>query len=180
MKVLFPATHIDDYGFGKTKQEEMTLKSYLRIFILLYAFWTVLSERVTVESMAVGALVCAGVVVYNKKGIRGERGISLKKAALFARFTAVLFKEIVVSNFQVAAIVLGRRLEIDPQIFEYKTALKTDKYRTVLANAITLTPGTITLDIEGDSLTIHGLRKENIDGVVNSEIEKILIQIEGV
>lgn len=155
------------------------MKSYIGIFTLLYAFWIILSERVEVESLTVGAVVCVGVLLYNSKTIERKRKSSFKKVWLLFRFVGVLLKEIVISNFQVAAIVLGRKLEIDPQVFEYRTVLKTDKYRTVLANAITLTPGTITLAIDGDNLTIHGLRKENIDGVVDSEIEKILIQIEG-
>ncbi|OHW61717.1 Na(+)/H(+) antiporter subunit E [Andreesenia angusta] len=155
------------------------MKSYIGIFTLLYAFWIILSERVEVESLTVGAVVCVGVLLYNSKIIERKRKSSFKKVWLLFRFVGVLLKEIVISNFQVAAIVLGRKLEIDPQVFEYRTVLKTDKYRTVLANAITLTPGTITLAIDGDNLTIHGLRKENIDGVVDSEIEKILIQIEG-
>lgn len=124
------------------------MKSRIRIFILLYAFWIILSERVEAESLIIGAIVCVGVLIYNSKAIGEQRKFSLKKVGLLLRFTSVLLKEIVVSNFQVAAIVLGRKLEIDPQVFEYKTVLKTDKYRTVLANAITLTPGTITLAIK--------------------------------
>lgn len=165
--------------WGNGEKEEVIVKSYIRIFILLYAFWIILSERVATESLVVGALVCVGVLAYNSKSIERQGRLSLKKIWLLLKFIAVLLKEIFVSNFQVAAIVLGRKLEIEPQVFEYRTALKTDKYRTILANAITLTPGTITLGIDSDNLTIHGLRKENIDGVIDSEIEKILIQIEG-
>lgn len=156
------------------------MKNYIRIFILLYCFWIILSERFAVESLAIGIVVCIAVIAYNSKSIVTKSRYSPRKGFLVARFVVVLLKEIVLSNFQVAAIVLGRKLRIEPQVFEYRTKLKTDRYRTLFANAITLTPGTITLSIDSDTLVIHGLRRENIDGVVDSEIEKILIQIEGV
>jgi multicomponent Na+:H+ antiporter subunit E len=156
------------------------VKNHIRIFILLFGFWIILSESATVESLVLGMAVCIAVMIYNRNSIPSKGVCGLKKVMLALRFTSVLLKEIVLSNFQVAAIVLGRKLRIEPQVFEYRTKLKTDKYRSIFANAITLTPGTITLSVEDDKLVIHGLRRENIEGVVNSEIEKILIQIEGV
>jgi len=60
----------------------------------------------------------------------------------------------------------------------FTTDLKSDFLRTILANSITLTPGTITVDMSDDEFTVHCLRGEYGQGLVDSKFEKILLRIE--
>jgi len=70
-------------------------------------------------------------------------------------YFCVLFWEIIKANIDVALRVLNPALPIKPGIVEIKTSLKSDAAKVALANSITLTPGTLTLDIIGDKLFIH-------------------------
>ncbi len=72
-------------------------------------------------------------------------------------FMVRLTWEIIKANYDVAKIVLDPRLPIDPRIVEYRTCLPDDLPRTVFSDSITLTPGTVTVDLEGDLLMVHCL-----------------------
>jgi multicomponent Na+:H+ antiporter subunit E len=75
--------------------------------------------------------------------------------------------------------VLNPKSKINPCVTIYKTKLKSRFCRTVLANSITLTPGTITLKMINDELVIHCLKEEYIASLENLEFEKILLKVEG-
>lgn len=78
--------------------------------------------------------------------------------------------ELVLSNLAVARVVLRPRLDVRPGIVAYKTQLETDLAITVLANMITLTPGTLTVDVEDDrsTLYIHTLNVRDPEEVTES------------
>jgi len=69
-------------------------------------------------------------------------------------------------------------MKISPNVVKFKTNLKKDLSKTILANSITLTPGTITIEVKGDEFTVHCLSEKNIEGIINSKFEKILLKIE--
>jgi multicomponent Na+:H+ antiporter subunit E len=96
----------------------------------------------------------------------------------------VFFVELVKSNIDVALRVLKPSLPINPGIVKTKTVLKSKMARMILTNSITLTPGTLTVDIEDDILYIHWIDVESEDIDVATEkivkkFEKILVKIYG-
>jgi len=93
-------------------------------------------------------------------------------------YLIILIKEIIIANFQVAGIVLSPKMNISPEVISFTTKLKSDFNKTILANSMTLTPGTITVLVENNTLTVHCLRKEYIEGVMSSKFEKILLKLE--
>ncbi len=86
--------------------------------------------------------------------------------------------EIIKANIDVARIVLHPRLPIEPSIVKFKTTLKGDTAKVSLANSITLTPGTITMDIIGDTFYVHALTREAAEDVTNWPIEDLLKEVE--
>jgi len=86
--------------------------------------------------------------------------------------------EIFKANVQVALIILNPKPNLDSTIINHKTKLKSDFHKMVLANSITLTPGTLTISVEGNFLKIHCLKEKFKLGVEDSKFEKILLQIE--
>ena len=68
--------------------------------------------------------------------------------------------------------------EMDPIIVKFRTSLKSDFTRMLLANSITLTPGTITISLEGDEYTIHCLDTSLAEGLENSDFEKALKKLD--
>jgi len=84
-------------------------------------------------------------------------------------YLIVLFWEIIKANFDVAYRILHPKMPIKPGIVVIKTTLKSDIAKMILANSITLTPGTFTLDVIGDNLLIHwiNVKTEDIDEATN-------------
>jgi len=94
------------------------------------------------------------------------------------KYIALLFYEVVIANFQVAKIVLNPKLDIKPMVIEYESKLSESMLLTILANSITLTPGTMTVGIEGKKLQVHCLRKFYAESLQGNKFEKQLLKIE--
>jgi len=86
----------------------------------------------------------------------------------------------VVSNIHVALIVLSPKINISPVIMEYKTNLNNNFLKVVLANSITLTPGTLTIKLTDESFTIHCLDTKFADDMNDLVFEKILKRMEDI
>ena len=76
-------------------------------------------------------------------------------------YAAWLLGQIVKSNIAVIARVLGPRQAIDPAMVTVKTKARTELGKALFANSITLTPGTVTVDVDGDELKVHALVRES-------------------
>ncbi len=90
----------------------------------------------------------------------------------------ILLREIWVASWQVAKLVLSPRIDIDPTLVRVTTSLKGDRMRMLYANAITLTPGTLTVQMKGNRLLIHALTKQAADGVVDWSYQDNLKRLE--
>jgi multicomponent Na+:H+ antiporter subunit E len=143
----------------------------LLLCIILLAFWIVLTATLALNELVLGAVCSAFVAAIS---------VSLLGRALDPRITPlVLLKlpvfilrliwEIVKANYDVAKIILNPRLPIDPRIVEYRTYLPDDLPRTVFSDSITLTPGTVTVELEADMLKVHCLCPYHEEGLAGLE-----------
>ena len=89
-----------------------------------------------------------------------------------------LGKEIFNANIAVAKVILSPKLKISPQMIEFKSSQKTELGLVIFANSITLTPGTVSVDIEDDNVIIHALTAELAEGVLNGEMDKKVTALE--
>ena len=89
-----------------------------------------------------------------------------------------LGKEIFNSNIAVAKVVLSPRLNISPRMIEFKSSQKTELGLVIFANSITLTPGTVSVDIEDDKIIVHALNAELAEGVLNGEMDAKVTALE--
>lgn len=80
--------------------------------------------------------------------------------------------EILKSSVDVARRVLSPSLPISPTVFDLRSTQKTTVGRVVLANSITLTPGTVTLDVDGDRLRVHALSRETVGDLLGGEMDR--------
>ncbi|MEJ8553826.1 Na+/H+ antiporter subunit E [Tepidibacter sp. Z1-5] len=101
-----------------------------------------------------------------------------RKFIYIIQYLFVLIVEVIKANIDVAKIVLSPKIDIEPVVVNFKTKLKSDLCRVILANSITLTPGTITMVMENDVYTIHCLKKQFAEGLLDSKFENILLKIE--
>jgi multicomponent Na+:H+ antiporter subunit E len=102
------------------------------------------------------------------KNIRWKRGLA---------YPFILALNILKANFQVAALVLDPKMRIDPILMRFKTTYETDAAKIVLGNSITLTPGTVTLDIKQKEFFVHalspGLATSLIDGTDQNRVGEV-------
>lgn len=145
--------------------------------LLLLLFWIILCEKFNVEVLIIGIVVTATVTYLNRKFLP-SRKVRIGKLTLYALYLLLLLKEIILANISVAKIVMSPRIKVSPCIVRLKTRLKSSLHRAILANSITLTPGTLTLQLNDDELVVHCLMKEYIPDLVHSKFEKLLLKIE--
>ncbi len=90
-----------------------------------------------------------------------------------------LIKEIVVANIDVAKAILGLTDAVRPSLFTIKASQRTDLGKTIYANSITLTPGTVTIGLNDDELTIHALTPAAREGLDTGEMDRRVTHLEG-
>jgi multicomponent Na+:H+ antiporter subunit E len=91
-----------------------------------------------------------------------------------------LVKEIVLANIDVARRILHPRMPISPSLVKVKCSQRLELARVIYANSITLTPGTVSVDMEGDTITVHALSRNAAEGVLSGEMDrKVTRLIEG-
>jgi len=155
------------------------VKNNILKILVLALFFIILSEKVTLLNIAFGLLTAMLVVTFNKEELRINRYMKPKLLLKWIKFVIILFVEVVKANIQVAIITLSKDMNVEPVIVTYKSVLKDEFLLTILANSITLTPGTMTVDIKGDKLLIHCLNKEYSKGLSGMDMEIMLRGIEG-
>ncbi len=153
-------------------------KTLLQVGILA-TFFLILSEKISMTNIIFAGFV--GLLVYKLNEPDGElgRNINFKSIPIWTIFVSMLFFEVVKANLQVAKIALSMDMKLDPKVIVYESRISDHWLLTILANVITLTPGTMSVDICGNKLKIHCLNQEYADGVNSMVLEKLLFKIEG-
>ena len=95
-----------------------------------------------------------------------------------ASYLLLLLAEIIKANYSVICLILSPKYEIEPKLVKFRVDLKSDTLRAVLADSITLTPGTITVTLEGDEYLVHCLDKDLAEGMSDSEFVRKLKEFE--
>ena len=151
------------------------------MYLLFFFLWILLNGQFTLEICCFGAAIAAAMFLFVCKFL----GYSVKKDTLLCRklpyilaYILILICEIFQSNISAIRLALSYRNEVDPVMVKFRTDLKTYAARVALANSITLTPGTITVAMEGDELVVHALDAELIEGIDESIFVKLLRKME--
>lgn len=145
-------------------------------FIFLFGFWLFLSGKFDLFHLSLGVISCLIVSFASSDLLFGDQQKSvtarLREAFRFIPYCAWLLYQIVLANMHVIGLALSPRLmnrHIDPHIFTFRTRLKTDFARFVLANSITLTPGTVTVRIDGDLFYVHAISRKAVGDLGEGE-----------
>ncbi len=142
-------------------------KSFLYLFLFLVLIWLCLTSTFNRQELFSGIFISLVLALFfNESYLRlGLPPLTLKRFAFFIVYVIVLLKEIIKANFDVAYRIIHPKMPIKPGIVLIKTELKSDIAKMILANSITLTPGTFTLDILRDKILVHwiNVKTEDID-----------------
>lgn len=160
------------------------LGSFIYLFILLILVWFAFTSSFDIQEIIIGIFISLILSLFLSKTFNelGFPPFSIKRLFFFFIYIIVLFWEIIKANFDVAYRVIHPKTPIEPGIVIIKTKLKSNLGKLVLANSITLTPGTFTLDIFNDKLLIHWIKVKSTDEeeatkMIGAKFEKYLIKI---
>ena len=155
--------------------------SYQIILNMILALtWMFLTTSATGSSFIIGYLLGAIILYLFRRFF--DTPFYLRKVVAVVKLILIFIKELLIANFDVFKAILRPKLELKPGIFSYKTALKKDWQITLLANLITLTPGTLVMDISPDNQTlyIHALNVGEIDEMtagIRDSFERIIKEV---
>lgn len=151
------------------------------LVLVLAVFWLINSGYFVPFLMSLGALSVTGVIllVFRMEKTDGFNVPPIFLSARLPSYLVWLLWEIVKSNIDVIRLVWQRKPAISPTVFRVRVSQKTDLGRVFYANSITLTPGTITLDVQDDMFEVHALTRAGAEGVQQGDMDRKVCWLEG-
>lgn len=153
------------------------------VFLLLFLNWIILSGKFDLFHLSLGVLSCLFVTFISqdllfhdrKKGLQDR----LLEALAFIRYLPWIIWEVVKANLHVLKLAVTKEgyEEMSPRVVTFETILKTDFAKFVLANSITLTPGTITMLVRGDIFHVHTMSQFLEDDLMTGSIERKVAEV---
>ena len=175
---------------GITIHGQNRLLSIILQFVILFAFWLLLSGRYQAKYIIIGA-ISAALVTFLTNDLfyfalqRGEK-LGIKSGQVFRQmwrfllYVPWLLLQIILANVQVAYLVLHPKMPIEPVLLLFRTRMRKGMAQVTLANSITLTPGTITVSLEDGNYIIHTLKPPLasglVDGTMQSKVARVYLE----
>ena len=144
--------------------------------VLLFAFWLLLSGHFEPLLLGLGlASVALTMFLAQRMDVIDHESYPLHLSTRFPAFFAYLFKEILLANIDVVKRIMAfRGASISPQLIKIPLPQKTDLGRVIYANAITLTPGTVSVELTSNEITVHALSREAAEDLSSGAMAKMI------
>lgn len=150
------------------------------LFVLFYAFWILLSGFFTPFLLGAGAAVSLAVVWFaHRMEVADREGHPAHLGLSALTYWPWLVKEILKSALDVSKVILDPKLPASPTVVRFKPRQKTSVGLVTHANSITLTPGTLSIEVGLDQFVVHGLTRESAGAAVDSEMDRRVERFEG-
>lgn len=156
--------------------------SFALTFLIMLAFWILLSGQFHFILLVSGVVSSLFVAYISHDLLLGSADIrpAIIKTFRLVKYLPWLLWQIVVANFDLVYRTLHPGMKIEPHIIRFKTDLKTDKGIAILANSITLTPGTVTVVAGKDGeFIVHAIAKGPADSLLSGQMQIRVKKIEG-
>jgi len=152
-------------------------------FISLIAFWIAMSGFLDAIHLAMGFVSVAGVMMLNYQ-LKKQRFFEddmdnlneLRFGKSFYYFFWLIY-QILVSGFHVLFVIMRPSMPIEPTMVTFKVDLPSSHAKVILGNSITLTPGTLTVDIDDDTFTVHALDSNSYAGIVDDSMPRMVLSL---
>lgn len=153
----------------------------LSLAVVMSGLWLLLSGHVTEPLLlGLGAFsVLLTLVLSIRMGVVDREGHPVHLAIRGILYWPWLLKEIVLANIDVGKAILGLTDDAQPSVFKIKASQTTDLGKAIYANSITLTPGTVTIALDDDEMTIHALTQTAAEGLATGEMDRRVAIVEG-
>jgi multicomponent Na+:H+ antiporter subunit E len=145
----------------------------LMLFVLLIAAWVLWSGYLKPLLLGLGALSCVLTVwIVRRMGYFDDETFAFHYDWRLLGFWAWLGREVVISSVEVARVVLRRRIDVEPKVVNVDGSGLEPVDLALLGNSITLTPGTLTLDVNEGRLLVHALTPEGAAALQRGEMQR--------
>jgi len=142
--------------------------------------WLLWSGHYTPLTLACGVISCGLVLwVALHMEVIDQEAVPYGLASRLLAYFPWLALEIAKSSLHVAAVILNPRLPIQPRLVRIRASQQTATCEAIHANSITLTPGTISLDVRERSILVHALTDKSAEGLLRGEIDRRVLRLEG-
>ncbi|MBD5506915.1 MAG: Na+/H+ antiporter subunit E [Lachnospiraceae bacterium] len=151
------------------------------MFVLFFLIWVMFNGQLTAEIAAFGVVIAGVMYWFLCKFFNYKLRYDLffwRKAPLLIQYLFTLIWEILKANLTVFKMIYSAEYELEPAVVRFKTDLHSTFARVLLANSITLTPGTITVTLTDNEYMVHCLDKELAEGISSSVFVELLRKIE--
>jgi multicomponent Na+:H+ antiporter subunit E len=148
--------------------------------ITLFITWLLWSGHYNPLILGFGVASCVLVVYLSSRlGIVDREGHPIHLLIRFLTYGPWLVWAIIKANLDVAGRILKPGVPISPQLIKVKAHQKTDLGRVIYANSITLTPGTVSVDVDGEDFLVHAISKEAAADVEAGDMDQRVSRFEG-
>lgn len=151
------------------------------LILLFLIAWIVFNGQLTLEIVlfGIGIGIAMDLFVYKFMSYQSRYNLAVLKLLLpGVEYILILLWEIIKANFSTAKFILSSKIDCEPVLVDFDVPLKSNFARVILANSITLTPGTITVSLEDTHYTVHCLDKDLAVGLDDSVFVKKLTAME--
>ena len=159
------------------------MRLLLSLGVTLFGVWLLWSGRYTIERtlvLVLGIVSCLAVVaIVRRMGIVDSEGHPIHLAGRAILYVPWLLLAILRSNVDVALRILNPRLPVSPTLIRARATQKTALGKVIYANSITLTPGTVSVDVENDLVLVHALSRESAGELAEGEMDRRVTTVEG-
>lgn len=160
-----------------------SIVSLLLTFISLMLFWVIMSGFLDAIHLGFGFVTVIGVMAMNHK-LKSHQFFEddlsdFSELRLWRAFYYFfwLFWQIILSGFHVVGVIIRPSMPIRPAMLTFRADLPSSHAKAILGNSITLTPGTLTIDIVGDVFTVHALDDSSFEGIVSNEMPRQVLKL---
>lgn len=153
----------------------------MRVFgatVPLLLFWLAITGSIEPVDVALGAVFSLLLGLWAARYLWGEDApmLTVRQWGRAVLYFGRLLWDIVVAAVQVAEVVLDPRMPIAPVVIAHRTSFSRDVSRVAFANSITLTPGTLTVDVEGNTFYIHCIDERFADDIASGNLERRVLR----
>lgn len=165
------------------KAKKISVLSTLLSFISLMAFWLLMSGYFDLIHIAYGVVSVIGVMMVNRSlatyaFFEDDHNESFRIRPIRALlYLFWILGQILIAGWRVAVLILRPSLPAKPAMVTFRADLPTARAKMILGNSITLTPGTLTVDIEGDQFTVHSVDSFSYEGIINDDMPKRVLKL---
>jgi multicomponent Na+:H+ antiporter subunit E len=162
-------------GYSVVKRISSRTRNYIVLLVLMMGFWLLLSGHYDSFHITLGVISVLLVAWLDSKLLSrrffpaGEKPPRLRIIRLHFLYFPWLLWQIIIAALQVAYAIMMPHRTMNVSLLRFRTKLPSITAKVILGNSITLTPGTLTLDIDGDEFLVHSLTDSSAEGILNGD-----------